>query len=106
MKGPLNNSRHLQASYNERERFWSVNRHDLAVFDSEVVEGVAHGQGIFWFVFEANQRAILKQKEVSCSPIFYMFSCKSCKLLKYSEKKSLYKYFQSLVRSKWLSVVN
>jgi hypothetical protein len=75
MKGPLNNSRHLQASYNEREGFGSVNCHDLAVLDSEVVEGVAHGQGIIWFVFEANQRAILKQKEVPCSPIFYMFSC-------------------------------
>jgi hypothetical protein len=59
MKGPFNNSRHLQASYNEREGFGSVNRHNLAVLDSEVVEGVAHGQGIFWFIFEANQRAIL-----------------------------------------------
>jgi hypothetical protein len=59
MKGSFNNSRHLQASNNEREGFGSVNCHDLAVFDSEVVEGVAHGQSIFWFVFEANQRAIL-----------------------------------------------
>lgn len=77
MKGPFDYSRHLQASYNERVGFGSVDCHDLAVLDREVVEGVTHGLGIIWFVFEADQGAILKQKEVPCSPIFNVFSWKA-----------------------------